>query len=134
MRQNLKPALSTQAFKYRESLDVDLVFRMAQLWTWMEADLQKMYSKDKLEVRRAEWRRGALDDDLKNHCKLLDASFQIKDIRFISLDLELARGQVHTLSNGQEISDLEMKSMQSEFALLVARLSNEQKVTILVLF
>ena len=101
LAQKMKPNLQTCAYKYREEQSVEMVFRMTQLWVWARKELQKMYSPAQLAIRTAEWRRGALDQDLLGHCKLMDKDFKLKDLRFVSLDLELCSSAAVVMADGQ---------------------------------
>ena len=119
------PQLQNGAARFRDE-EPEIIYRTAALWVHFLPELTKRLSGAELKTKQAEFRRGALDDDLKPLCKLMDKNIKITDIRFVSSSA--VQQCENNNAAAESLSEAHKAARLADFNLFAELLRNEQSV------
>lgn len=117
------PNLLNGASGYRDD-EPEMVYRSVALWVHFLPELKRRLSDKDFLVKKAEFRRGALDDDLLPLCTVMDKNVKVTDIRFVS---ETAVEQFSSHKSHEEsVDDAQRAAALAAFNLFYTTLRSEQ--------
>jgi hypothetical protein len=115
------PNLRNYGHLYRDS-EPELVWRLSCLYEYTRKDLVRMHSPARVAELEAMFRRGVLDKDMLDKVRLMDADFNVSDLRFAQ-DVEGLGVQV---SSGEALSTAEREQCLAEYKVITLKLQAEQ--------
>jgi hypothetical protein len=126
-----KPNLQNQAAQYRDTGHEDMVWMMSCVKVWAWALAAQNNTAERMKELEACWRRGALDDSLRDHVVLMKATFKASDLPWVSAVFE-GIGAFSSSSvdphgqNQEELSHVQKESLHAAFKEWVKVLSIEE--------
>ena len=115
------PNLRNYGHLYRDS-EPELVWRLSCLYEYVSKDVVRVHSPARVAELEAMFRRGALDKDMIDKVRLMDADFNVNDLRF----LQDAEGLGVQVSSGEALNAAEREQCLAEFKVTTLKLQAEQ--------
>jgi hypothetical protein len=126
-----RPNLQNQAAQYRDTGHEDMVWMMSCVKVWAWATAAQNNTAERMKELEACWRRGALDDSLRDHVVLMKPTFKASDLPWVSAVYEgvgaFANSSVDPHGqNQEELTQVQRESLHAAFKEWVKVLSIEE--------